>query len=108
MPVAILIFLTASARTGVVATYAFFGANWFLARLLLGTFFRIVVTGDIGLLSTIFAHVLVALGFSSLDSDTLTGSLFHSCLTGTYDWVMTIPKDELDANPNINEEDQNP
>ncbi len=26
----------------------------------------------------------------------------------TYDWVLTIPKDELDANPNINEEDQNP
>lgn len=26
----------------------------------------------------------------------------------TYDWVMTIPQDELDANPNINEEDQNP
>jgi hypothetical protein len=52
--------------------------------LLLGTFFRVVVTGDIGLLSTIFAHVLVALGFSSLDSDTLTGSLFHSCLTGSH------------------------
>ena len=26
----------------------------------------------------------------------------------TYDWVLTIPKAELDANPNINEEDQNP
>ena len=26
----------------------------------------------------------------------------------TYDWVLTIPKSELDANPNINEEDQNP
>lgn len=26
----------------------------------------------------------------------------------TYDWVLTIPKDEIDANPNINEEDQNP
>lgn len=26
----------------------------------------------------------------------------------TYDWVLAIPKDELDANPNINEEDQNP
>lgn len=26
----------------------------------------------------------------------------------TYDWVMTIPQDEIDANPNINEEDQNP
>lgn len=26
----------------------------------------------------------------------------------TYDWVMLIPQDELDANPNINEEDQNP
>lgn len=26
----------------------------------------------------------------------------------TYDWALTIPKDELDANPNINEEDQNP
>ncbi len=26
----------------------------------------------------------------------------------TYDWVMTIPQKELDANPNINEEDQNP
>ena len=26
----------------------------------------------------------------------------------TYDWVLTIPKAELDANPNINPEDQNP
>ena len=26
----------------------------------------------------------------------------------TYDWVMTIPQDEINANPNINEEDQNP
>ena len=26
----------------------------------------------------------------------------------TYDWVLTIPKAELDANPNINEEDQIP
>lgn len=26
----------------------------------------------------------------------------------TYDWVLTIPQDEIDANPNINEEDQNP
>ena len=26
----------------------------------------------------------------------------------TYDWVLTIPKAELNANPNINEEDQNP
>lgn len=26
----------------------------------------------------------------------------------TYDWVLTIPKEELDANPNINSEDQNP
>ncbi len=26
----------------------------------------------------------------------------------TYDWILMIPKDELDANPNINEEDQNP
>ena len=26
----------------------------------------------------------------------------------TYDWVLTIPKAELDANPNINSEDQNP
>ena len=26
----------------------------------------------------------------------------------THDWVLTIPKAELDANPNINEEDQNP
>ena len=26
----------------------------------------------------------------------------------TYDWVLTSPQDELDANPNINEEDQNP
>lgn len=26
----------------------------------------------------------------------------------TYDWVMLIPQDELDANPNINEGDQNP
>ncbi len=26
----------------------------------------------------------------------------------TYDWVMTIPQDEINNNPNINEEDQNP
>lgn len=26
----------------------------------------------------------------------------------TYDWVLTIPQAELNANPNINEEDQNP
>lgn len=26
----------------------------------------------------------------------------------TYDWVITIPQDEINANPNINEEDQNP
>lgn len=26
----------------------------------------------------------------------------------TYDWVLTIPKDEIDANPNIGDEDQNP
>lgn len=26
----------------------------------------------------------------------------------TYDWVLTIPQDEIDANPNINEEEQNP
>lgn len=26
----------------------------------------------------------------------------------TYDWVLTIPQAEIDANPNINEEDQNP
>ena len=26
----------------------------------------------------------------------------------TYDGVMTIPQDEINANPNINEEDQNP
>ena len=26
----------------------------------------------------------------------------------TYDWVLTIPQDEISNNPNINEEDQNP
>ncbi len=26
----------------------------------------------------------------------------------TYDWVLTIPQDEINNNPNINEEDQNP
>ena len=25
-----------------------------------------------------------------------------------YEWVMTIPQDEINNNPNINEEDQNP
>lgn len=47
-------------------------------------------------------------GFSSECIATMTRNGVDITRPDTYDWVLTIPKDELDANPNINEEDQNP
>ncbi|MDE5732678.1 MAG: RagB/SusD family nutrient uptake outer membrane protein [Bacteroidales bacterium] len=47
-------------------------------------------------------------GFSSDCITTMSRNRINITNPDTYDWVLMIPKDELDANPNINEEDQNP
>lgn len=47
-------------------------------------------------------------GFSEECISTMKRNGVDLTKSDTYDWVLTIPKDELDANPNINEEDQNP
>jgi len=47
-------------------------------------------------------------GFSSDCITSMSRSGINLTNPNTYDWVLTIPKEELDANPNINSEDQNP
>lgn len=47
-------------------------------------------------------------GFSEECISTMTGNGVNLSDPDTYDWVMTIPQDEINNNPNINEEDQNP
>ena len=47
-------------------------------------------------------------GFSSDCLTSMSRNRINITNPDTYDWVLMIPKDELDANPNINEEDQNP
>ncbi len=47
-------------------------------------------------------------GFSSDCMTTMSRNRINITNPDTYDWILMIPKDELDANPNINEEDQNP
>lgn len=47
-------------------------------------------------------------GFSSDCLTSMSRNRINITDPDTYDWVLMIPKDELDANPNINEEDQNP
>ena len=47
-------------------------------------------------------------GFSSDCITAMTRAGINLTNPATYDWVLTIPKAELDANPNINSEDQNP
>ena len=84
LPVAIFVFLTASAGAGVVASDTFFGAYRFLARLLGGTWFRFVVARDFGLLGVIAAHVLTAFGLGLLDGDALACSFDSGSLTGSH------------------------
>lgn len=50
----------------------------------------------------------VADGFSEECLSTMSGNGVNLSVPDTYDWVMTIPQDEINNNPNINEEDQNP
>lgn len=47
-------------------------------------------------------------GFASECISTMSGNGVNLTSPDTYDWVMTIPQDEINNNPNINEEDQNP
>ena len=47
-------------------------------------------------------------GFSSDCITAMSRAGINLTNPATYDWVLTIPKAELDANPNINSEDQNP
>lgn len=47
-------------------------------------------------------------GFSQECISQMTRKNINLTNPDTYDWVLTIPQDELNANPNINEEDQNP
>ncbi len=47
-------------------------------------------------------------GFAEECISTMSGNGINLTNPDTYDWVMTIPQDEINNNPNINEEDQNP
>ena len=47
-------------------------------------------------------------GFAEECISTMAGNGINLTNPDTYDWVMTIPQDEINNNPNINEEDQNP
>ena len=47
-------------------------------------------------------------GFSDECLTTMSRNGVNLGNADTYDWVMTIPQDEINNNPNINEEDQNP
>lgn len=47
-------------------------------------------------------------GFAEECLSTMSGNGVNLSDPDTYDWVMTIPQDEINNNPNINEEDQNP
>ena len=67
---------------------------------------------------------MLRLDYEALASSSKTlsqqGDIFEDCITTmnsngidltdpeTYDWVMTIPQDEINNNPYINEGDQNP
>ena len=47
-------------------------------------------------------------GFADECLSTMAGNGVNLSSPDTYDWVMSIPQDEINNNPNINEEDQNP
>lgn len=50
----------------------------------------------------------VADGFNEGCISTMEGNGVNLLNPDTYDWVLTIPQTEINNNPNINEEDQNP
>ena len=47
-------------------------------------------------------------GFSTTCITSMNNKGVNLTSPNTWDWVQMIPKSEIDANPNINEEDQNP